>query len=171
MYTLQFKEFLNPDKFPHDNITLYILRDGKKVLYVGISKANVWNRWFGSFGRMHKNIYGEWITSDSISIHIVGNMPKSLDFEIDLWTLDESIIFLGSKSGDLESVENEMIVALLPQFNYVGNFHNGVHEGYKITEYLQYTKDHQSKIKNRANIFRAVPEDTSETLIEDDIPF
>lgn len=32
---------------------LYIVRDGDIVLYIGISKDNIYNRWFARTGPMH----------------------------------------------------------------------------------------------------------------------
>jgi hypothetical protein len=170
MYTLKFESFIDPENYPVDRIVLYVVRDGSTVLYVGVSKSNVWGRWFGSYGRMQKNFYDEWVARDSIATHIVRNMPMSLSFEVDLWAIAESIDFLGSQSADLDIVENEMIVALLPKFNYIGNSPGRNYEGYKAKEYLQYIQGHQSAIKNKTS--RPPVELDSESIpTEDDIPF
>ena len=85
MITMTFSKFTNPDNFPDDDdIELYVLRKSKKILYIGISESNVWNRWFGNRGRMYKNAGGYWNGSDTTSISIIQNMPASLRWNIDL---------------------------------------------------------------------------------------
>lgn len=175
MYTLSFKKFMEPENFPNDRIELYVIRDGNKVFYVGISKANVWNRWFGGYGRMQKNIYGEWVTHDSISNAVLKNMPKSLKWSVDLWVASECAIFLGSLSKDLMDIENQMIVALLPKINVTGNSKEfeDRYNGYRIKDYISYIKSNRSKIAKRTKTVKKnnVIDIVSLPMEDDTIPF
>jgi hypothetical protein len=179
MYTLSFKKFTDPDYFPNEKVVLYVIRDNDQVFYVGISKANVWYRWFGANGRMVKNIYEEWVSYDSIGNHIIRNMPKSFRWNVDLWVADETIAFLGSSNTDLKDIENEMISALWPSINSIGNSREfaGQHQGYKLKGYLEYVKNHREKIVKHSELRTASKKiDLSEIDImelppEDEIPF
>lgn len=179
MYTLSFEKFTDPDYLPDEKVVLYVVRDNDKIFYVGISKANVWYRWFGANGRMVKNVYDEWISYDSIGNHIIRNMPKSFMWNIDLWTADECVAFLGSSSTNLKDIENELMAALLPEINYIGNSREFTSEynSYKLNEYLEYVKSHQEKIAKRSELRAASKAidlsdiDIMELPPEDDIPF
>ena len=143
MITMTFSKFANPDNFPDDDdIELYVLRNSKKILYIGISESNVWNRWFGNRGRMYKNAGGHWNGSDTTSISIIQNMPASLRWNIDLWTLKDCLSFLGIKyisKNDfpndwcfypngfgrytIKDVEPKFIANLMPEYN--GTYNHG----------------------------------------------
>lgn len=141
LITLTFSEFANPDNFPDDlEVELYVLREGDGFLYIGISQRNVWNRWFGNFGRMQKGHDGGWIAHDSVGAAIVRNLPASLRWEIDLWGIEECLQYLGwdyfYKDGfdnecfrfrdgfarhSIEKVEVALINRLRPAYNVTHN--------------------------------------------------
>lgn len=142
MITLTFKDFSNPENFPDNvGIELYVLRNKQEFLYVGISKSNVWNRWFGSRGRMWKvfdrngNHIG-WNSTGYVGITIIKEMPESLLWEIDLWSLKECVEFLGipfiedfpliksSQFGhiyDIKEIEPKFISKLSTKLNSIYN--------------------------------------------------
>jgi hypothetical protein len=180
MYTLSFEKFVDPDYFPDDKIVLYVVREKENIYYVGISKTNVWYRWFGANGRMVKNVYDEWISYDSIGSHIIQNMPKSYKWDIDLWTVEESNQFLDSSSANLKDIESEMISAILPSINFIGNSrdYRNEYNGHKVDKYLEYIKSHQEKIVKQSEIRAEAKkidfgesEFMAELPPEDDIPF
>jgi len=179
MYTLPFEKFIDPDYFPESKIVLYVVREKEHIYYVGISKTNVWYRWFGANGRMVKNIYDKWISYDSIGNHIIQNMPKSYKWDIDLWTAEESNQFLDSSSTNLKDIESEMISAVLPSINFIGNSrdYSNENDSHKLDKYLEYIKSHQEKILKRSKIRTSKNElnlsemDMMEIPPEDDIPF
>lgn len=178
MHTLSFEKFTNLDYYPIGNIVLYVVRENNKILYVGISNAGVYNRWFGSQGRMTKNIYDEWVTYDMIGNLIVDNMPKSFKWSIDLWTLGEVSGFLGSSSADLKCIENELICALLPSTNVIGNSKDYINKyvGSRTKEYLAYVKSHKEKTEKKSvikarKIIKAGKIDFMTLMPEDEIPF
>lgn len=179
MHTLSFEKFTDPDYFPDGKIALYVVRDNEQIFYVGISKASVWYRWFGANGRMIKNVYNEWISYDSIGNLIIRNMPESFTWNIDLWTADEAVTFLNSSSTNLKDIENEMISALLPSINLIGNSREftSEYEGVRLKDYLEYVNQHQEKIVKQSEVrAEAKKIDLSELELlelppEDDIPF
>jgi hypothetical protein len=110
---------------------LYIVKRYNEILYVGISRANIWNRWFGGRGRIRKNAGGYWYSTDSIGSEIVENMPNSLCWMIELWTQEDckklfaaDIINKGYHSSDrcdITVYEPMMIAKLSPSFNRTYN--------------------------------------------------
>ena len=90
MKSMKFGDFRdNYDIDPgfHD---LYIIKNDQVVLYIGISKENIWNRWFAtSYSHIQKNYYGQWFGCSTIGRRIVYNMPESDNWIIELWSLDD----------------------------------------------------------------------------------
>jgi len=156
MITLTFSEFSNPDNFPDDDaIELYVLRDKEKILYIGISKSNVWNRWFGNLGRMWTTSSGKWNTKDQVGLHIIENFPQSNEWEIDLLTLQDCLNFLEveyviGEYGflfrpnsvfyfDIKDVEPKMIGKLHPFLNRI---YNGGKEDIEfVNKYYNFIKE------------------------------
>ena len=170
MYTLSFEKFTNPGNMPKDNIVLYVVRNKKNILYVGMSRANVWNRWFGYSGRITKNIYNELVYHDAISMMIVNGLPDSNKWSIDLWTKEECASFLGCKSDDLRSVESELIASLLPKINVIGNsVYDFTCKGDRVYQYFEYIRNNRQKAtkEKKPEIIKW----TGEILPETDIPF
>jgi hypothetical protein len=93
MRKINFGKFMDA-KYPDDwdaDAWLYVLRNGREILYVGISHDNIWNRWFGSSGRSHiiTNIYGEQGGISSVGKYVMENMPTSREWIIEFWTTDD----------------------------------------------------------------------------------
>mgnify|MGYP001373148840 CR=1 FL=1 len=145
MIALTFDEFQDDEKFPDDDeIELYIVKDRKKVLYIGISKDNVYNRWF-SMPSSHMRFVqkysgtlegGVWVGQSSIGIEIQKNFPKSLKWKIQLWSLKDCLEFLKMDYVyedhlylyphkcawyDIKTVEPKMIRHFRPKFNVIYN--------------------------------------------------
>ena len=109
---------------------LYIVKHSMDILYVGRSRQNIWDRWFGDFGRMRQYADGSWYFRDSISREIIDNMPKSLCWMIELWTREDCAKFFADKiktldffadSCDITDYEPWMIQELHPKFNCTYN--------------------------------------------------
>jgi hypothetical protein len=99
-------------KYVHHN--LYIIWMKKQALYVGISRNNIWHRWFGQRDSHIYMIDDQWIKdySSPIGSVIVYNRPASLKWKIELqhyrtYLFDEN----------LAEVEKGLIHKLRPLFN------------------------------------------------------
>ncbi len=135
MLTLGFDQFME-GKYPDDfqmPFQMYVLRDMIKTLYVGISTRNVWNRWFSDRGHMTQNVDGRWFGISAIGQHVVENMPSSLQYVIDLWTLQDGLSTFETElrqagysleRTDIHCVEPIAIQRLRPTFNvtYAGRY-------------------------------------------------
>ena len=116
--TMTMGEFMRRDN-PVTEHSIYILWYGKagtQALYVGISRDNVWNRWFYRDG-CHITLYksGNMQGNTTVGQAVANNRPESLAWEIEFRDYD----YLNQR---LERVERELIKELRPLLNYV----NGV---------------------------------------------
>lgn len=135
---LRFEDF-HEQNYNDEGFCLYVMRNGQgTVLYVGISTANIWLRWFGHGGHMTwdgKVIYGE----SSIGAKIENHLPDSLNWKIQLWTLQDCLEFCGLEplnprfkmtGGEykdaVRSIEASMIRKLSPALNRHLNLNAGV---------------------------------------------
>jgi len=118
------EKFYKSDVDSLDNFELYILKDKRKVLYIGISKRGIWNRWFDPRGHMPKNIYGDFYYGSSVGRKVITSFPKSWKWTIELWTRKDCLEFL--KIDETDSVrfvisinycESAMIAILKPKLN------------------------------------------------------
>jgi hypothetical protein len=99
------------------------------VLYVGISKWNIWERWFGWNGHilwLDKLIGG----NTSVGQKIVDHLPDSLNWKIQLWTLEDCVNFCKDEfhippSPHITFIEPLMINKLSPILNVSCNLHPG----------------------------------------------
>lgn len=91
MLEMKFQEFFNGNYEDNDDHEIYVLTSDREILYIGISKANIWNRWFGNFGRMWKDEDGKFQYSDLVSKEVVDNFPDSLAWSIQLLSTKECI--------------------------------------------------------------------------------
>jgi hypothetical protein len=86
MIELTFEDF-HEGNFLEEGFVLYVLKNGlDDVLYVGISKKNIWSRWFAFGGHMiwdGKHIIGQSAVGQKIFDHL----PDSLNWKIQLWRL------------------------------------------------------------------------------------
>jgi len=118
MITLTFAEFRDGQRDQEDDFELYIIKRNDETLYVGISKQGVWNRWFGSWGHMPRNIYGEFLYNSGISREIIEHAPQSDNWIVELWTLDDCRELFQNSSLNLQFSEIYMIKRLQPSFNF-----------------------------------------------------
>ena len=107
---------------------LYILSDDTEVvLYVGISRRSIYNRWFGNgYSHMVKNAGGFWSGWSEVGQVVVDLMPKSLAFRMMLLTEEDCMLQLlgmGEDLGprfDLADLEEALIYHLSPVLNAIG---------------------------------------------------
>jgi hypothetical protein len=129
MDTLTFEKFMSGD-YPDDDYSIYIVRYNAEVLYIGISRDNIYNRWFtADYSHITKFANGALRGNSTIGQVIVGNLPNSLQWSIDLWSIDDCIKLLGDKSpckseydnNALDKLERYLISELNPLFNVTHN--------------------------------------------------
>jgi hypothetical protein len=113
--------------------SIYVIRHlGGQVLYVGMSRDNIWNRWFyGCHAHIITNYYGEWFPGSSIGRYIIGNLPEANDYTVELWDVDECVDFCQDyiqnspyknvKRWDVDKAEIVMIKKLSPALNVMHN--------------------------------------------------
>lgn len=89
---------------------LYIVWKDKLCLYVGISRAHIWGRWFASPNQHVRCTNPEY--GSGIGQAIVRNMPASKN-----WTMELRYIDCDLRSWALEKSERELIMQLRPLFN------------------------------------------------------
>ena len=117
---------------------LYVLKN-EKIIYIGISR-DIYERWFGWRGRMPD----KKVAMDTVARTVIENMPSSLEWRIELWTLEDCLIFYHDviplvwphnliKEFDIKDFEKLMIVHRQPIENttYKDYFING----YDITNH------------------------------------
>jgi hypothetical protein len=107
---------------------LYVVKNSVNILYIGISQVGIWGRWFGHFGRMQRSYDGLWNPTDSVSQEIVENLPASLDWTIELWTVKDLSLFFEdnnplrlSNPRAIKYYEPRMIQKLKPTLNSIYN--------------------------------------------------
>lgn len=102
---------------------LYILRKGRRILYIGISERGVWNRWFGNLSaHMLRNGWGEFYPSSQAGRAVIENFPKSWSWTLELWTIKDCTDFLSIPYHErmtIHYVEPLMIRKLKPSLNTV----------------------------------------------------
>jgi len=118
-----------------DNIqapfTLYMVFNGPKCLYIGITTNNPFNRWFNN-GHSHCliNIYGELQGQSKIGRMVAESMPESNKWEVQLWTTKDCIEWLvlnrpekykRLKEADIHSLEPIIIQEFKPSKNVIFN--------------------------------------------------
>jgi hypothetical protein len=130
MIELTFQEF-HQQQYQENVFCSYVVKNGNgDILYIGISTNNIWERWFGWGGHMvwdGKVIYGE----SPIGTKIENHLPDSLDWKIQLWTLEDCLQFCRNElPGDMSAmtihdIEPLMIQKLHPALNLTYNLHPG----------------------------------------------
>jgi hypothetical protein len=122
MVEISFLEF-HEQQYPADPFCLYVMNNGVgDVLYIGISTNSVWERWFAAGGHITWNskiIYGE----SPIGVKIENHLPESLQWKIQLWTLNDCLEFCRDELPTeipeitIHQIESAMIRKLSPALN------------------------------------------------------
>jgi hypothetical protein len=137
MIELSFKEFYD-QSYEDEDYCLYVMKNGLgDILYIGISTADIWGRWFGGAGHVPWSgtmLYG----NSTIGEKIVNHLPDSWDWKIQLWTLKDCLAFcemelpdpkfkmtIGEYSDAVHDVEARMIRKLSPALNRHLNLYPG----------------------------------------------
>jgi hypothetical protein len=130
MIELDFQQF-HDQKYREQGYELYVLKNGLGgILYIGISKNDIWQRWFGWGGHMTWDgmvIYGE----SPVGVKIENHLPDSLKWKIQLWTLQDCVKFCSNElpSDILETTIHEIepiiIRKLSPALNGTYNLNPG----------------------------------------------
>lgn len=84
--TISFKSFYNG--YDCGNRNLYIIWRNKQCLYVGISRSDIWNRWFGSLSPHIYSLNNDSFNS-TIGKVISKNYPKSMSWKIEMRYIED----------------------------------------------------------------------------------
>jgi hypothetical protein len=129
MIEITFEDF-HEHNFDEEGFVLYVLKNGlDDALYVGISRKNIWSRWFAFGGHMIWD--GKYIIGQSaVGQKIVDQLPDSLKWKIQLWMFKDCIEFCKDilpplRQYTIEFVEPFMIQKLSPILNGSYNLHPG----------------------------------------------
>lgn len=131
MISLTFRDFYDC-RYEDGEYDLYVLRDKDAVLYVGISRENVHDRWFGGgFSHMNTVAWSDYPVSstDLIGERVYINYPESLEWTMELWSVNDCVEYIGENTGvpkgvlskNLSVIESEMIRILTPLYNRTMN--------------------------------------------------
>ena len=130
MIELDFQQF-HDQKYREQGYELYVLKNGLGgILYIGISKNDIWQRWFGWGGHMTWDgnvIYGE----SPVGVKIENHLPDSLNWKIQLWTLQDCVNFcrnelpIDTLAITIQEIEPIMIRKLSPALNGTYNLNPG----------------------------------------------
>ncbi|RPJ25814.1 MAG: hypothetical protein EHM33_13445 [Chloroflexi bacterium] len=129
MIEIDFERFHNQD-YIEEGYDLYVMKNGLgDVLYVGISKQSIWDRWFGWSGHIL------WLDhviegSSAVGQKIVDHLPDALKWKIQLWTLEDCVNFCrdilpATRIPNISFIEPYMIQKLSPILNGSYNLHPG----------------------------------------------
>lgn len=126
MISLKFKDFRAANYDDSENYELYILKH-QKIMYIGISRRGIWNRWFSGWGsHLAKNYENLWFANTHAGRAIIENQPFSDAWLIELWTREDCLDFLKDEITELhycidrveiENIEPLMIQKLKPELN------------------------------------------------------
>lgn len=157
MIDLKFSQFMSRRYDDHDEThQLYVLQAAACVLYVGISRSDVWGRWF-QMPTSHLFRVGKdrWRSNSEAGRAVLECYPESKDWTIQLWTVDDCIQFLGLESRldikraqrDIFFVENLMINKLKPALNVAGTDYQA--EASSLPECVRRYRDAEEKEMGR----------------------
>jgi hypothetical protein len=129
MIEITFDDF-HEHNFHEEGFMLYVLKNGLgDALYVGISRNNIWSRWFAFGGHMIWD--GKYVIGQSaVGQRIVDQLPDSLKWKIQLWMLQDCIEFCNEilpplRQYTIDVVEPFMIQKLSPTLNGSYNLRPG----------------------------------------------
>lgn len=168
MIMYKIKDFLSSEKeidYEDNDLEVYVVRNNEEILYVGMAKHGIYRRWFIDPGHhiyLNKNnlpIRGY----SKIGNRIMDDLPRSMDWEIDLWSIKDLLLFFNKDyrienkkmridcfytgldfECSLKYIEGYLIVYLNPLLNIIGN--NSVRE-YKHRNF-QYYKEYVERMTN-----------------------
>jgi len=120
MIKIKFSDFIRHNY--QDEFCLYILRNSEdSPLYIGISRGDVWERWFGYGGHITLGRFGP-IPTSHVGRKVLDHHPESMNWKIELWSMDDCTGFCGSKvPDDLIFLEAYIIGAYSPVLNISHN--------------------------------------------------
>lgn len=132
MISVKFKDFYRRNYQDRGYHLYVVIRNNTDILYIGISQWSIYERWFGSgFSHMFLDDQGRLHGLSSIGEMIVDNLPGSLNWAIELWTMKDCYKFLKKdlqntnyKNLDLRVLEEQMIRKLQPVYNSMLNYDN-----------------------------------------------
>lgn len=130
MISLKFGKFMDGNYDDKDEChELYILKKDNQVLYVGISKRDIWDRWFSGWSsHMILNGWGEWFSDSRVGRAVTENMPVSLEWDIEFFTKEDCLKLLGQniEKCSIEYIEGLIINKLQPSLNIaLANYSHG----------------------------------------------
>jgi hypothetical protein len=132
MISVKIGDFIEQKYNDDDDFDLYVVKN-KEVLYIGISSVNIWDRWFNSIDPHIEFSNNRLIGRSLIGNVIVNHLPESLNWDIELWTLNDCINYLGDNSPykslqqiktydyAMRKLERALIRAMKPKLNYEHN--------------------------------------------------
>lgn len=141
MIRLSFSQFLKGD-FKDLGYELYIVKDADQVMYIGIARNSVWDRWFGGYGG-HMEILSEQKLRgiSTIGDVIQRRLPDSLNWTLELWTdqdcremLRDDLTGQNINGVSIVTLEAYMIKKLMPLYNVMHT--DGRHEDPMISRRL-----------------------------------
>ncbi|HET6594537.1 MAG TPA: hypothetical protein VFG81_02870 [Anaerolineales bacterium] len=129
MIEIDFETFHNQD-YEEAGYDLYVMKNGPgSVLYVGISRQSIWERWFGWNGHL---LWADRVIEGNSPVgrKIVDHLPDSLKWKIQLWTLPDCIDFCSDilpavHFPSIDFIEPYMIQKLSPILNGSYNLRPG----------------------------------------------
>ena len=132
MKTLKFSEFYK-NQYKDVGYELYFVKDSKgQALYIGISNGSIWNRWFGTgISHISTDFKGKLHGASHIGQIIVGNLPYSWDWTIELWTKIDCVKNLAIENIAIKINRitiKDLEVKMIRKFNPLYNVLHG--EGY-----------------------------------------
>jgi hypothetical protein len=145
MIKLTFSEFYAGD-FVDQGYELYIVKDRQQqVMYIGISRDSVWNRWFGGINSHMDAAQNGLLHGNSIIGEVIQRrFPDSWNWHIELWTKDDCLRRLRDDLNgmndqsverlDLEGIESYLIKKTSPLYNVM--LAGGRHEDPLVTDKL-----------------------------------
>jgi hypothetical protein len=154
MIELDFESFCNQDYVSDQHYQLYAIYNGQgDPLYIGISRQNIWLRWFGFGGHM---IYdrGRLLGLSGIGAKIVDHLPDSLRWKIQLWTVEDCIEYCkdilpsAGRKLSIDVIEPFMIKKLSPILNGTYNLNPGKDTTPKSRKELDREKEIDDFYKN-----------------------
>ena len=130
MINMKFLLFMKQEYNPGEELhQMYVLKGEGCVLYVGISTVDPWWRWFNSPSpHLYLVSKNKLRAGSQVGEAVVRCLPESMDWTIELWTVEDCISFLNITdrfqtnrlNRHIRYAENLMIKKLNPVLNIAG---------------------------------------------------